>query len=120
MIEQTNRVLIGHGTWDGRLILDGTLLSIQNMTWNGYLGFQRKPSQDFIVPIPNPKYAEQQGIEGAPPSAEAAKQGVMGRRHYERGLMWVESYQNGHLQPQYQPRVALRQLEWLLGRIDQL
>ena len=107
VIEATNRVLISHGDWDAILLANGTLLSIQNMTWNGQLGFQSAPSEDFIVPIPEPRHY------GGP-------QGVMGKKHFERGLMWVESYQTGHMQPQYQPRVALRHLEWVLGRIDEL
>jgi carboxypeptidase D len=44
VIEATNRVLISHGAYDGNLIANGTLLAIQNMTWNGQLGFQRAPT----------------------------------------------------------------------------
>ena len=98
VIEATNRVLVSNGDWDGLLLTNGTLLSIQNMTWNGKLGFQSAPSQDFVVPT----------------------QGVMGKMHYERGLQWAETYQCGHMQPQYQPKAALRHLEWVLGRIDAL
>ena len=47
-------------------------------------------------------------------------QGIMGIKHYERGLMWVESFQAGHMQPQYQPRAALKHLRWILGRDDDL
>ena len=78
------------------------------MTWNGQLGFQEAPSSDIIVPTIDLQY----GVGGP--------QGVMGRYHFERGLMWTETYQAGHEQPQYQPRVTLRYLQWLLGRIDDL
>ena len=98
VIEGTNRVLVGNADWDGLILTNGTLLSIQNMTWNGKLGFQEAPHQPIVVP----------------------HQGDMGKYHYERGLMWVETYQAGHMQPQYQPRAALRHLEWLLGKIDTL
>ena len=108
VIEATNRVLVSNADWDGLLLTNGTLLSIQNMTWHGKLGFQEAPSTDLVVTMPDLEY----GYGGA--------QGVMGKKHYERGLMWVETYQAGHEQPQYQPRVALKQLEWLLGRIDEL
>jgi len=47
-------------------------------------------------------------------------QGTMGVQHFERGLMWAETYQSGHQQPQYQPRSSLRHLMWVLGRIDEL
>ena len=107
VIEATNRVLVSNGNWDSLLKTEGTLLSIQNMTWNGKLGFQEAPLKDFIQPIPRPEFYD-------------GPQGVMGKQHYERGLMWVESYQSGHMQPQYQPRATLRHLEWLLGRIDEL
>lgn len=35
VIEATNRVLIGNGDLDMIIITNGTLLAIQNMTWNG-------------------------------------------------------------------------------------
>jgi carboxypeptidase D len=44
----------------------------------------------------------------------------MGIQHYERGLMWAETYQCGHMEPQFQPRSSYRHLQWVLGRIDQL
>jgi carboxypeptidase D len=49
------------------------------MTWNGKLGFQEKPCNDFEVPL-----AVDAGYASGP-------QGVMGIAHYERGLMWVET-----------------------------
>ena len=113
VIEATNRVLIRNGDYDALILTNGTLLSLQNMTWNGQLGFQEAPSQDFIVPIGLPNF----GFPGSPP---LGPQGIMGKQHYERGLMWVESYQTGHQQPQWQPRATLRHLMWLLGRIDEL
>ena len=107
VIEATNRVLVSNGDWDALLYTKGTLLSIQNMTWNGKLGFQSAPTEDFVVPI------------AAYPKGHG-QQGVMGKQHYERGLMWVETYQAGHMQPQYQPAAAWRHLEWMLGRIEGL
>jgi len=107
VIEATNRVLVSNADWDALVFTNGTLLSIQNMTWNGKLGFQSAPTQDFIVPISDHP-------RGHKP------QGVMGKQHYERGLQWVETYQAGHMQPQYQPAAAWRHLEWVLGRIDEL
>ena len=99
-------MLISNGDWDALILTNSTLLSIQNMTWNGKLGFQEQPSKDFYVPIKLERWVDEQG--------------VMGKQHYERGLQWVEVYQAGHMVPQYQPAVAWRHLEWLLGRIDTL
>jgi carboxypeptidase D len=90
------------------LLTNGTLLFIQNETWNGKLGFQEAPSQNFIVPIAEPRHYDY------------SPQGIMGKQHYERGLMWVDMYQTGHMQPEYQPRASLRHIMWVLGRIDEL
>ena len=111
VIEATNRVLITNGDWDSLVYTNGTLLSIQNMTWSGKLGFQEAPSKDFNVPIAD---------HFRWPFRDAGPQGVMGKQHYERGLQWVATSQAGHSQPQYQPRAAWRHLQWMLGRIDVL
>lgn len=68
------------GDWDGLVFTNGTLLSIQNMTWGGKFGFQHKPSEIFEVPIAFNEYGYTNW-----------RQGVMGIAHYERGLMWVET-----------------------------
>lgn len=118
LIEATNRVLIANGDYDFILPTNGTLLSIQNMTWNGELGFQSQPSTPIDIEIPDLAWASvfdenyATGIDGP--------QGIMGIQHYERGLLWAEVYQSGHMQPEYQPRVAYRHLEWLLNRTQTL
>ena len=118
VIEATNRVLISNGDFDMIVITNGTLLAIQNMTWNGHLGFQKKPDTPIDIKIPDLMFANvfadngQAGVDGP--------QGVMGVQHYERGLMWAQTYQSGHMQPQYQPRVAYRHLEWVLRRTEEL
>jgi carboxypeptidase D len=118
VIEATNRVLVSNGDYDMIILTNGTLLSIQNMTWHGQLGFQSAPSSPITITLPDLQYADvfaenkMTGVDGA--------QGVMGVQHYERGLMWAETYQSGHMQPQYQPRVTYRHLQWLLGHIESL
>jgi carboxypeptidase D len=106
VIEATNRVIVSNADWDGLLLTNGTLLSVQNMTWNGKLGFQEAPSSPFIVKEKDILY----GIGGP--------QGQIGTYHYERGLMWIATEQSGHMQPQYQPRATLLHIQWLLGKID--
>ena len=118
VIEATNRFLISSGDFDMILITNGTLMSIQNMTWNGQLGFQERPSTPINIDIPDLLYANvfaENGAEGID-----GPQGVMGIQHYERGLMWAETYQSGHMQPEFQPRVTWRHLLWVLGRVDSL
>ncbi|GAM84761.1 hypothetical protein ANO11243_027620 [Dothideomycetidae sp. 11243] len=118
VIEATNRVLIGNGDYDMIIITNGTLLSIQNMTWNGQLGFQSKPETPINIAQTDLEWTSvydkngYNGIDGP--------QGTMGIQHYERGLMWVETFQSGHMQPEFQPRVAYRHLQWVLGRIDSI
>ncbi|KAJ9620999.1 hypothetical protein H2203_007586 [Taxawa tesnikishii (nom. ined.)] len=118
VIEATNRVLVSNGDYDMIIITNGTLLSIQNMTWNGKLGFQEQPSTPINITTPDLVYASVFAENGA--AGWDGPQGIMGVQHYERGLMWAETFQSGHMQPQFQPRVTYRHLEWLLGRVDSL
>ncbi|OQE20012.1 hypothetical protein PENSTE_c014G04437 [Penicillium steckii] len=118
VIEATNRVLISNGDYDMVIITNGTLLAIQNMTWNGNLGFQEKPETPINIEIPDLMYKnvfEENGAQDLD-----GPQGIMGIQHFERGLMWAETYMSGHMQPQYQPRVAYRHLEWVLNRTESL
>ncbi|KAH0425280.1 serine carboxypeptidase, partial [Aureobasidium melanogenum] len=76
VIEATNRVLIGNGDFDMIIITNGTLMSIQNMTWNGKLGFETQPSTPINITMPDMMYADvfasngYKGIDGP--------QGIMG------------------------------------------
>lgn len=109
VIERLNKTIIGHGALDYILMSNGTLLMIQNMTWNGQQGFQSAPSDDFYVP-----YHTQVN-----PSTLAGA-GVFGTTHTERGLTYVYTSLSGHMIPQYAPSASYRQLEFMLGRISSL
>jgi carboxypeptidase D len=109
VIEKSERTIISHGLLDYILLGNGSLLSIQNMTWNGMQGFQRKPVDDLFVP-----YHEEYS-----PSTIAGS-GIQGVTHTERGLTWNEVFLSGHMVPQYAPSVAYRQMEFLLGRVQSL
>lgn len=98
VIEATNRTLVINGDLDMIIITNGTLMAIQNMTYNGDLGFQEQPSK----PI---------NIDGL---------GEAGRYHIERGLLWGETYNSGHMGPEFQPAVSLKHLQWMRGVIDEL
>ena len=118
VIEGTNRVLVSNGDFDMIIITNGTLLSIQNMTWNGKLGFQQQPSTPIVIKELDLQYEatfDDNGYDGVD-----GPQGTMGIQHYERGLMWAETFLSGHMQPEFQPRVTYRHLEWVLGRIEKL
>jgi carboxypeptidase D len=118
VIEAANRVLVANGDYDMIIMTNGTLLAIQNMTWNSVLGFESRPSTPINIKIPDLVYADVFDANGA--NGTDGPQGLMGIQHYERGLLWAETYQSGHMQPEFQPRVAYRHLEWLLGYTDQL
>ncbi|KAI0537176.1 serine carboxypeptidase [Xylaria digitata] len=121
VIDATKNVIIGHGTLDMIVLPNGTLLSIQNMTWGGELGFQSAPVEPFFVPYhkdstPSDIYEETDAtVLGSITAA-----GVMGTAHTERGLTYVGIDLSGHMVPQYAPSAAFRHLEFLLGRVDSL
>lgn len=109
VIERSKRTIIAHGNLDFILLANGTLMTIQNMTWGGKQGFQSKPKDDLYIPY------HKELNQGT-----LAASGIMGITHTERGLTWNEVYLSGHMVPQYQPSVAYRQMEFLLGRIKSL
>ncbi|RAK82006.1 alpha/beta-hydrolase [Aspergillus fijiensis CBS 313.89] len=119
VIEATNRVLIANGDWDYLIITNGTLLAIQNMTWHGRLGFAAAPATPIDIRMPDLQWA---GVFDAQEGYGEldGPQGVVGVQHYERGLMWAETFQAGHKQAQDQGRVSYRHLQWLLGEVDRL
>lgn len=105
-------------TSDYVIITNGTLMAIQNMTWHGQMGFQSRPTDAFYINQTDIMYNQQFNASGY--GGLDGPQGQLGIQHFERGLMWVEVWQAGHMVPQYQPRAAYLQLQWLLGRVDYL
>lgn len=126
VIERTNNTIIGHGLLDFLLFSDGSLLTIQNMTWNGKQGFQTAPSStdNFYVPYHQSLDTIQSMAYAADPfyvpQLDTAGAGFQGVTHTERGLTFVTVNLAGHEIPQYVPGAAYRQLEFLLGRIKSL
>jgi carboxypeptidase D len=126
VIERTNNVIIGHGLLDFRLFANGSLITIQNMTWNGAQGFQTPPSttQNFYVPYHQSlgviEGLAETGIPHIQPQYDTAGAGWQGTWHTERGLTFVTVNLAGHEIPQYVPGAGYRHLEFLLGRIENL
>ncbi|KAF9736664.1 serine carboxypeptidase [Paraphaeosphaeria minitans] len=107
VIEFTNNTLIGSGDLDFLLSTNGTLLAIQNMTWNGLQGLQKYPNTTLYAPY-HPEYN----------GGALAGSGAQGVWTSERGLTFYTARLAGHELPGYTPGVAYRMLEILLGRID--
>lgn len=119
IVEATGNVIVAHGTLDMILILNGTLLTLQNLTWNGAQGFSRPPLQPFHVPSRQLSTKDSAlAEEGA--GSSIGSQGRMGRWISERGLTFCSVELSGHEIPAYQPAAAFRQLELLLGRVANL
>lgn len=78
VIEATNNVIVGHGALDMVLIANGTLITLNNLTWNGKQGFSQPPTQPFYVPYHND-----------PIMGSIAGAGVFGGFVEERGLTFL-------------------------------
>ena len=85
VIETTNNTIIGVGGLDYLLPTNGTLLALQNMTWNGVQGFQSAPATPFFVPY-HPEYN----------GGFLAGAGYLGTWGSERGLTFYNVDLAGH------------------------
>ena len=85
VIETTNNTIIGVGNLDYILPTNGTLLAIQNLTWNGDQGFSSPPTTPFFVPY-HPEF-NGGSLSGA---------GELGTWVYERGLTFYSIELAGH------------------------
>jgi carboxypeptidase D len=96
VIDRTGNVIIAHGMLDFLLIANGSLISIQNMTWNGLQGFQTSPSavNNFYVPY---HYGSAEAAEVSTGTwTNDAGAGILGKTHEERGLTFVTINLAGH------------------------
>jgi carboxypeptidase D len=107
VIDRTQNVIIGHGSQDFVLLVNGTLMMIQNLTFGGQLGFQTQPTTPLFIPYQSNNNPE-----------SMAGGGIAGIVHTERGLTFLEVDLAGHFLTMDAPAVAFRSLEVLLGRID--
>jgi carboxypeptidase D len=126
VIERTNKTIIGHGLLDFLLFANGSLITIQNMTWNGLQGFQTAPSktQNLYVPYHQSLGTilglDDNAVPDVTPQYDTAGAGWQGTWHTERGLTLAIVNLAGHQIPQYVPGASYRQLEFLLGRTENL
>ena len=110
VIDTLNNTYIGVGELDFLLPTNGTLLALQNMTWGGKQGFQKRPNdRTFFVPY----HEESNG--GALSAA-----GDVGTWGSERGLVFYSVQLGGHELPGYAPGAGYRVVEAMLGRISDI
>ena len=102
VIDKTKNVVIGNGNLDFLLMTNGTLATIQNMTWGGKQGFQKRPSESLNFYVP---YHQSLGeiiyeVEYQPadtaPQTDTAGAGLLGVTHSERGLTFCTVNGAGH------------------------
>ena len=96
VIEKSQRTVIQHGKLDYIMLVNGTSLAIQNMTWAGAQGFQSKPNKTLLV------------------DGETA-----GLYHSERKLSLVQVDRASHMIAAYKPKPAYKLLQFLLGQIEE-
>lgn len=117
-VDITDQDCSANGDLDFDIITNATVLAMPNMTWNGKMGFQSAPSKVIDISLPDLEYEATFKSNGFWPLD--VHQGIMAKQHYERGLMFAETYLSGHMEPQFQPRSSYRHLQWVLGRIEEL
>ncbi|KAK4466194.1 hypothetical protein QBC42DRAFT_329219, partial [Cladorrhinum samala] len=113
VIERTGNVIVGTGARDFQLVAEGTLLTIQNLTWNGATGFQNRPTGGLYLPSSS-------SSSNISSSSSSSSKGIVGTVHTERGLTWFGSAMAGHFIGRDQPALAFRAVEVLLGRVSGL
>lgn len=85
VIEHTNNTIIGVGNLDFLLPPNGTLMALQNVTWNGVQGFQEYPGKEFYTPY-HPEFN----------GGSLAGAGVVGTYGTERGVTFYQVQLAGH------------------------
>jgi carboxypeptidase D len=85
VVEHSNNTIVASGNLDLLLPTNGTLMALQNMTWNDVQGFQEFPGKEFFVPYHNDRNAG--SMSGA---------GIVGLWGEERGLTFVQVQTAGH------------------------
>ncbi|PSR92046.1 hypothetical protein BD289DRAFT_481286 [Coniella lustricola] len=126
VVEATQNVILASASLDFLIMMNVSLLSIQNMTWNGAQGFSSSPFSDkFFAPY-NPTIVmsiDEDLFDDYVPAINVglpAGGGYYGTTHTQRCLTYVVIDLASHEIPGYAPGSAFWVLELLLGRINNL
>ncbi|CAH7672996.1 Alpha/Beta hydrolase protein [Phakopsora pachyrhizi] len=106
VINKLKRTVIVHGSLDFRVISNGTLIALQNMTWGGTQGFQSPINLPFFVPG--------QGTLGKYVSV------FLNLWNTERNLSFVELEGSGESVPESEPKASLMIFKYLIGDFNSI
>ncbi|PWN32962.1 alpha/beta-hydrolase, partial [Meira miltonrushii] len=96
VIENSKKFMLISGNLDARVMTNMTALALQNMTWAGSTGFSKAPG--------TPLY----DIDGKEAGAFVE----------ERGLIFAEIFESGHMVPKDNPPAGFAAVKHLLGQKD--
>lgn len=97
---------------------NGTLFSLQNVTWRGAQGFSEYPPNTLQIPHSGLNASDENGPWGSFTKIEGAgRSGEMGKWVFERGVGFVDVAYAGHGVGRYNAAAMFRIIEVLLGRV---
>lgn len=94
-VTRNGRFVVIHGKMDAIIMYPAVEMGIQNYTWGGMQGFQRKPSTTLVH--------------------DGQRQGIV---HEERNLTYALIDNCGHECPRYNPPTTFKLVQYLLGKIE--
>lgn len=110
--------IVANGQFDMLIPSNGTLFSLQNVTWRGAQGFSEYPPNTLQIPHSGINASDENGPWGSFAKIEGAgRSGEMGRWVFERGVGFVDVAYAGHGVGRYNAAAMFRIIEVLLGRV---
>lgn len=112
--------LVVNGKYDMLIPSNGTLFSLQNLTWRGAQGFSTYPTAELQLPVSGLNAGDSEMAEffaGFTRIEGAGRSGVQGNWVFERGVGFVDVAYAGHAVGRYNAAALFRIVEVLLGRM---
>lgn len=113
--------LVVNGQYDMLIPSNGTLFSLQNITWRGGQGFSEYPSSVLQLPQSGLNADDTEMAEffaGYTRIEGAGRSGEQGKWVFERGVGFVDVAYAGHAVGRYNAAALFRIIEVLLGRMS--
>ncbi|KKY33498.1 putative carboxypeptidase cpds [Diaporthe ampelina] len=110
--------IVANGQFDMLIPSNGTLFSLQNVTWRGAQGFSEYPPNILQIPPSGINASDENGPWGSFAKIEGVgRSGEMGKWVFERGVGFVDVAYAGHGVGRYNAAAMFRIIEVLLGRV---